>query len=125
MYRFRGRTSQNQWVEGYYFAKPILDKHFILEGENQWMVEKRTVGMYSRVNDKNGKALFEGDIVVYPWWTRDAEKVNIHMVVTFREGEFVLEPSASVKDAWTIRIYNESENMEYAGNIYDNPELMN
>ena len=112
MYRFRGRTPQKQWVEGYYFAKPILNKHFILEGENQWMVEKRTVGMYSRVHDKNQKALFEGDIVIYPWWTRDAEKRNIPMVVTFREGEFVLEPPTNVKDVWPIRIYGESEHME-------------
>ena len=71
------------------------------------------------------KALFEGDIVRYPWWTRTMEKQDIHMVVTFKEGEFVLEPPHGVEGVWPIRICGESEHMEHIGNIYDNPELMN
>lgn len=33
---FKAKRLNGQWVEGYYFAKPILNYHCILEGENQW-----------------------------------------------------------------------------------------
>ena len=139
---FRGRSSDKQWRYGYYFAKPILEKYFILNGEEQWMVEKDTVCLKSGIPDKNCNELYEGDIVLYPWVNTPC---FIKMLIAFENGEFVLKPihttcvdnhaycskyyssecSASCGCiVWDIRLCGESNNIELIGNIFDNPELM-
>lgn len=126
---FRGRRPDKIWVEGYYFAKPILEKHFILLGEEQWLVDKETLGMCSGVPDKHGNVLYEGDIVTYPWCNNKTVLFN----VAFMDGEFRLKPIRSSCSEcvfysdpckiWDIRMSGESKKMERIGNIFDNPEL--
>lgn len=132
---FRGRRTDKRWVFGYYFAKPILDKHFILLGEEQWLVDKDTVGMCSCVPDKHGHMLYEGDIVTYPW----CSTTKMMFVVAFVDGEFRLRPVKSVCNVcqffgepceipceiWEIRMSEESAKMELIGNVFDNPKLVN
>ena len=135
MYKFRGRTPQKMWVKGYYFAKPILDKHFILNGEEQWAVDKETVGMYVG-NDKLGNELYVGDIVSYHW---SPECPAIKMVITYEKGICTLEPVTSTCPhhdkcvtppdiykpcpLWGILINEQFDNIQLMSNIFDMPNL--
>ena len=133
---FRGKDVQKNWRAGYYFAKPILEKHFILLGDEQWMVDKNTIGMCSCVPDNHGKILFEGDIVTYPWcntsWLSDKEAMKF--VVRFVDGEFRMVPVAThckgcgenylPCKVWDIRLSGESSKIQCIGNIHDNPDLI-
>ena len=88
---FQGQRFDGTWVNGYFFAKPILETYFIIDGENQWMVHKESVGQYTGMNefvmtDKFINApLFEGDIVevwsrrrsIFKYMHEDAAYLNI------------------------------------------------
>ena len=118
---FRGKRTDGVWEFGYYFAKPIQEKHFILCGENQWMVCKESVGQFTGLTDKNGKKIFEGDVVLYPWNDQDKPE---RFTIKFKDGQFVASPVKETEDYWDFMVGGYSKEMEVIGNIHDNPELL-
>ncbi len=106
---FRGKRTDGVWEFGYYFAKPIQEKHFILCVENQWMVCKETIGQFTGLTDKNGKKIFEGDIIKW-----DAEEW----------GAEYCEPVVWDYSFFGVRQNDWQHFCEVIGNIHDNPELL-
>ena len=111
---FRGQRFDGVWFEGYFFAKPILEKYFIIIGEDQYMVKPETVGQYTGLTDKNGLKIFEGDVL-----TLDGE--DGFFVLEFQEdtARFVMSGDSMVVDFDNFWSYE----VEVIGNINDNPEL--
>ena len=80
-----------------------------------------TVGQYTGLTDKNGKKIFEGDVVAGAVYWQELPKNG---VVAFRDGSFGL-----VWYRGEIEQFNPFTSMcnityEVIGNIHDNPELL-
>lgn len=78
----------------------------------------------TELQDRNGRQIFEGDIVEYISMDRncgDFEEVNCTAVVAFRDGEFWPRPvKTDCGDPWyDTHLFN----FKIIGNIYENPEL--
>lgn len=126
--KFRGkRTDNGEWCEGYLTRRPSAIQY---EGHySPWFidvppqdpddsgglynVERETVGEFTGLSDKNGKEIFEGDIV---FDTIDRE----NDLIIFERGAFCIKNSHTI-----LRLGRTlSTQIKVIGNIHDNGELM-
>ena len=136
---FRGKRLDNDdWVEGYLYEhepplvgivsekdEPEASKWFIARtGFADWNmprpvefveVDPSTVGQYTNLKDKNGKRIFEGDIVQAHFRTNHSKQI---FRVTFDDGMFIFNNGyvkLPVRGIYRIKVI---------GNVHDNPEFM-
>lgn len=158
---FRGkREDTGDWIEGFYvresnhaaFTSELKYKHFIVKDEfmdwglgglHSYKVIPETIGQYTGMTDKNGKSIFEGDIIrtqpfydkpysdkrkskqfigVVEWKTRKFNGNDVYPEQIFEakwnvcfSEEFGKYVHSSWSDFWGC---------EVIGNIHDNPELL-
>lgn len=110
---FRGKRKDNgMWIEGDYQHFCIGNDIYVYIGrwgEESRSVKPETVGQFTGLTDKNGKNIFEGDILKWD----DIEWGSEHLeVVEWNYSLFSIR-----KDDW-------NEWCEVVGNIHDNPELI-
>lgn len=129
---FRGKRKNGQWVYGSLVVSENTDPAIYYEvgkgvvKQLDWCyVNPDTVGQYTGLKDKNGKKIFEGDIVHIKGDGYGGAKIgkDYYRVVTFHDGTFCL----SVSDVFhtPINDYVHSlEDWDIVGNIIDTPELM-
>ena len=117
--KFRGkRIDDGEWVVGSYQADiMLLGKHTIIYSDMEGFycedeVIPETVGQYTGLKDKNGKEIYEGDVV----WCRAGEHSG---------GVWEYEERFVAEYGWTQSMLEMSmcDEVEVIGNIYDNPEL--
>lgn len=123
---FRGKRADNgEWVYGFYFKRVI---NFIQEVTDlvptpTYIVDFETIGQYTGLTDKNGKKIFEGDILL-------TDLSNPYSVVVFKNGCFMQKLEDSGEVFYDIFYPTENEDTSVyphnivCGNIYDNPELL-
>lgn len=139
---FRGKRLDNgEFVEGFFGSHSgiesfIIERPYISVNEelcamNVWEVSPFTVGQYTGLLDRNGKRIFEGDIMKI---AKKADQLGTYyfppieyphnVFVRFDMCAWCWEVIGAEKyyinfpDAWC---HYESE---VVGNIYDNPELL-
>lgn len=89
------------------------------------IINDETVGDYTGLTDKNGKKIFEGDIVKSwsSWWrTPGLIEVETYEVVCKHLGGLYLKRGMPNGEKSTS--LNRSSTVEVIGNIHDNPELL-
>lgn len=136
---FRGKQMiSGSWVEGDLFHNdnelfPMTmighvicsrNKHdgtIDLDGYYLCEVDPETVGQYTGLVDKNGKQIFEGDII--DCWS---EGLNAKGVVRQRkDGLWIMYPSYQHRIMWGLCPDECGRTtVEVIGNIHDNPELL-
>lgn len=124
---FRGKRADNgEWIEGFLVKK--FDKWYIYDFDflpYSSEITPETAGQYTGLTDKNGKKIFEGDIVKevsMRFRTMEIEKsifavewcdfdLSYRLIRRFDNGE-------------QTTILTNCGDYEVIGNIHDNPELL-
>ena len=76
---------------------------------------------YTGVKDKNGKEIYEGDIIEYSWLWQD-KTINKFAIVIFVDGMFCLNNPKRKDLKVTTAVPNKTGLV--VGNIYENPDLV-
>lgn len=146
--KFRGKRVDNgEWVYGYLHL-PIGGENMMIQVSNtdSFGVIPDTVGQFTVVLDKNGKEIYEGDIVCanhffvrYDGYTpkpiRNAYNIEIDQkglvtsVLYSRNYAIEFYPNKgwimrNGSDQHRMHSIKGEANIEVIGNIHDNPELM-
>jgi uncharacterized phage protein (TIGR01671 family) len=125
---FRGkRVDNDEWTFGDLIVSK--NKYYIHPQGNSFQVDgvlsrlivlhevkSETVGQYTGLTDKNGKKIFEGDIVK----CLSLEYGYVNKEVYYTEGK----AKFGLSSCGTDYEFGEYIDVEVIGNIYDNPELL-
>lgn len=131
--KFRGYAKQkmvnSQWLEGFgiyeleyaeHYAKEIgrsSDWYLFTEGGN-YCVYPESIGQYTGLKDKNGKEIYEGDLLKAVAYAINQEVTG---VVNYNSelAHYCLDTDNNKRIVFLGLI-----NTEVIGNIYENPELL-
>lgn len=140
-HKYKAKRLDGQWVEGYYFAKPILNLHFIILGENQWMIDPDTLCEFTNHQDTNKQKIYQNDIVAF--WIGD--KISCKELVWYCNeiNCMTAVPLDGIEtngwdyynnkypnynyETFCLRLqdpWGDYSKIEVIGNIFDNPELL-
>ena len=136
---FRGKKDDDEWVYGS-FCMDALEQFNGLCGVDGFIrlydkgkgkmqtyeVDRETVGQYTGLMDKNGKRIFEGDIVAQNWYDYDEPRDDSFGKVVFCEYDCSFSVMDVNKDGFMPlgRCGSYHWEVEVIGNIHDNPELL-
>lgn len=111
---FRGkRTDNGEWITD--------SETYIRDGDGIWLSDENlnvvtvipeTVGQFTGLTDKNGRRIFEGDIVDY---------ISSDVIGNPKTGTIIVE---DMTDYDTMIYLNHSEELQIIGNIHDNPDIL-
>lgn len=104
------------WVEGY-----LADENHINDGKYEFLIDPETICQYTGLTDKNGKKIWENDILEGHLDDKFPEDVTREKVIWHESGWKTEEPGCNDKEYLDEF---DTENFEVVGNVFDNPELL-
>lgn len=124
---FRGKSIDGTW----HYGVPLVytEDYVCIAAPHSYnkKVESITIGQYTGLTDKNGKKIFEGDIIKY----KNTDGIKFNGVALTVIGKVVYnEKNASFaisgKDEIGAKHYDyfPIKKIEVIGNIHDNPEIL-
>lgn len=114
--KFRGKRLDNgEWVYGDLHIRTALI-HIHSELGGRVIIYPETVGQFTGLLDKNGKEIYEGDILIEP------SIFDLPRAV-FWDHRFMRFGNISPSTCGYIALHDYSK-PEIIGNIHDNPELL-
>ena len=132
---FRGKRVDNgEWVKGLLWKKKYnTAKLFIScfpdedDNEEVFVIYPSTIGQYTGLTDKNGKKIFEGDVVniLGNQDVEDWKNVNYNALIAFIDGGFcAIDGTIEEHGFRRYALARMDFELEVIGNIHDNPELL-
>lgn len=131
--KFRGKCLDNgEWVYGYFYEE--CENTYIIEDRQRSMndilarnipykVNPDTIGQFTGLLDKNGKEVYEGDII-------GCHNPDIKHLIFYEEkqGRFMAALNGDIENSFIGVCGLDSSRWnalkEVIGNIHDNPELL-
>lgn len=136
---FRGKRKDNgEWVYGFYCYNPLMKRAEIFSFDETriyvYEVIPETVGRFTNSTDKNGKKIFEDDILNNEWCFACGNSVvkfgtykTLDMTGKYQQGHlgFHLEHTHEAdKRSMRMDLMFFANKGEIVGNIHDNPEFL-
>ncbi len=127
---FRGKRKDNsEWIEGLTLqwngdVDLQHEEHLFLTPNGYSFpldIDPETVCQYTGLTDKNGRKIFEGDIVSFDYELNDWGKIA---KILFEDGEYRYRAVTNSPGLYNCRICGENDSCKVIGNIFDNPELI-
>ena len=122
---FRGKRVDNgEWIYGDYAAPFAFYPDIIFKRDDEFegiAVIPETVGQFTGLTDKNGKRIFEGDILKSRYDDEYPDNVAIEVVKWIYNGWHTQQGNCTPDTIDDVEIMPYSE---VVGNVHDNPELM-
>ena len=120
--KFRGKRLDNgEWLYG---SLVILNgRYFIFDDANRHEVDPTTVGEFTGLKDKNGKEIYEGDVIRSPL---SEDKTRPHRIFYHTGNAAFMGALIDRKELCYLRLDQDwiyKFGKEVIGNIHDNPEL--
>ena len=139
--KFRGKTiNGNEWIYGPTISQGTIkrkaNKWFMEVAENKWKgLQPNTLGQFTGLYDKNGKEIYEGDILrgnEYPFNCDGVDNYFAEIVWVDNVCGFYRlthkNPNSTVRGIshgnWEQLDEDDIKSFEVIGNIHDNPELL-
>lgn len=124
---FRGKSANTgEWIFGDYEHFYLSDGELVVYiskwGKRNDKVLPETVGQYTGLTDKNGKKIFEGDVI----WGDDCTGTWHKGVVEYDDsiGSFIINAKRFMQYPKNENHYDLLGCWSIEGNIHDNPELL-
>ena len=121
---FKAKHEDNgEWIEGSLLIFPDgttnICKAYELSVLIKVEVDPETVCQYTGLNDKNGKKIFEGDILKTDKFSEPNKQYIVKFDLQF--GAFIGQDKYNT---YFVTFDGDSDQFEVIGNIFDNPELL-
>ena len=127
---FKGKRKDNgKWIEGYYQKRYDLlgnEEHLIFHADSYkvWEyaeVDPETLCQFTGLCDKNGKKIWENDIVEA--WSQGSRAIGT--VKQRVDGLWIMSPAWQNHEFWELKPNSNGETTaEVLVNAFDNPELL-
>jgi uncharacterized phage protein (TIGR01671 family) len=144
--KLRAKSMEGEWVYGFYNELPAKDMYWMLTDDRKTVsIDSNTRGEFTGLFDKNGKEIYEGDVVrLSCGYVRANPDHSVTAVVEYDEDRFLarlldrkMEVKGGSSDGKTLPQYEihswvgmhtclreSASHREVIGNIHENPELL-
>ncbi|HAJ9520579.1 TPA: hypothetical protein HP536_002851 [Listeria monocytogenes] len=108
------------WAYGGIFENKIISRNLDMDSHyhgfiSEIEIDLKTIGQYTGLKDKNGKKIFEGDIVDISVYDR-LDWSSIKGKVVFLNGAWLVEDVGH----FAITLQSETNEIEIIGNVHEN-----
>lgn len=122
---FRGkRIFDGKWVNGFaykQYSAAKVEEWYIRAFETDFLVIPETVSQFTGLTDKNGRKIFEGDIIKGKVHEMNGYRVR-KGVIEYHDTGFIMNLKPNSDSGYDQK--NVPFEREVIGNVFDNPELL-
>ena len=125
--KFRGKRLDNgEWVYGdLHIRTPFPHIHSEID-YGRVNIDPHTIGQYTGLRDKNGKEIYEGDVITQ-YWGLPHYRNGEYYECNARRGQVLFDKSGCfvlLSESHLYHLFGVGLTQEVQGNIHDNPELL-